>query len=113
MAAYEIAMVKLVSGEIVLGKYDAEQDRLNEVVQLRNVPTEQGMQMLLAPYGYPFENTFDATIEGRFILYRFKETDEELLNKYTEVTSNLSLSANIGKIRFGGGSATGGSGLIH
>ena len=60
MAAFDIKMVKLVSGEIVLGKYNAEKDMLENVVQLQNVPTQQGMQMLLAPYGFPFENTFDA-----------------------------------------------------
>ena len=54
MAAFDIKMVKLVSGEIVLGKYNAEKDMLENVVQLQNVPTQQGMQMLLAPYGFPF-----------------------------------------------------------
>ena len=109
MAAFDIKMVKLVSGEIVLGKYNAEKDMLENVVQLQNVPTQQGMQMLLAPYGFPFENTFDACIEGRFILYRFAETAKD---KYIEVTTNLSVSSNLGKIHFGG-STTSGSGLIH
>ena len=113
MAAYDIRMVKLVSGEIVLGKYDAEKDVLNAVVQLQNVPTQQGMQMLQTPYGFPFENTFDATIEGRFIMYRFSETAKELQDKYIEVTTNLSVSSGLGKIHFGGGSTTSGSGLIH
>ena len=112
MAAYDIRMVKLVSGEIVLGKYDAEKDVLSGVVQLQNVPTQQGMQMLLTPYGFPFENTFDAEIEGRFILYRFKDTAKELQDKYIEVTTNLSVSSNLGKIQFGG-STQSGSGLIH
>ncbi|MDO5538129.1 MAG: hypothetical protein Q4F72_11455 [Desulfovibrionaceae bacterium] len=112
MAAFEISMVKLVSGEIVLGRYDAEKDVLADVVSLQNVPTQQGMQMLLAPYGFPFENTYDAVIEGRHIMYRFKECAKELEDKYIEVTTNLSVSSHIGKIQFGG-SQTGGSGLIH
>ena len=112
MAAFDIKMVKLVSGEIVLGKYNAEKDMLENVVQLQNVPTPQGMQMLPDPYAFPFENTLDACIEGRFILYRFAETAKELQDKYIEVTTNLSVSSNLGKIHFGG-STTSGSGLIH
>ncbi len=113
MAAYTVSMVKLVSGEIVLGKYNAEKDMLTDVVTLQNVPTQQGMQMLLAPYGFPFENTFDAAIEGRFIMYRFKETAKELEDKYIEVTTNLSVSSHLGKIHFGAAQgAAGGSGLI-
>lgn len=115
MAAYKVSMVKLVSGEIVLGKYDAEKDVLTDVVTLQNVPTQQGMQMLLAPYGFPFENTYDAVLEGRFIMYRFKETAKELEDKYIEVTTNLSVSSHIGKIQFGAHGAQGGaagSGLI-
>lgn len=112
MAAYKVSMVKLVSGEIVLGKYDAEKDVLTDVVTLQNVPTQQGMQMLLAPYGFPFENTYDAVLEGRFIMYRFKETAKELEDKYIEVTTNLSVSSHLGKIQFGAQGGAAGSGLI-
>ena len=89
MAAYDIRMMKLVSGEIVLGKYDAEKDQLTDVAQLQNVPTQQGMQMLITPYGFPFENKFHAVMEGRFILYRFSDTPKELQDKYIEVTTGL------------------------
>ncbi len=113
MAAFDVSMFKLVSGEIVLGRYNAEKDQLSGVVRLQNVPTEQGMQMLLTPYGFPFENTFDAVIEGRFVLYRFAETAKELQDKYIEVTTNLSVSSGLGKIQFGGQGHGSGSGLIH
>ena len=89
MAAYDIRMMKLVPGEIVLGKYDAEKDQLTDVAQLQNVPTQQGMQMLITPYGFPFENKFHAVMEGRFILYRFSDTPKELQDKYIEVTTGL------------------------
>ena len=108
MAAYDIRMMKLVSGEIVLGKYDAEKDQLTDVAQLQNVPTQQGMQMLITPYGFPFENKFHAVMEGRFILYRFSDTPKELQDKYIEVTTNLTVANGLGKIHFG----TSGSGLI-
>ena len=53
--AYDIRLMKLVTGEMVIGKYDAEKDCLNEVASLQSIPTQQGMQMMLLPYGYPFE----------------------------------------------------------
>ena len=113
MAAYDIRMMKLVSGEIVLGKYDAEKDQLTDVAQLQNVPTQQGMQMLITPYGFPFENKFHAVMEGRFILYRFSDTPKELQDKYIEVTTNLTVANGRGKIHFGAaGGSTSGSGLI-
>ena len=100
MAAYDIRMMKLVSGEIVLGKYDAEKDQLTDVAQLQNVPTQQGMQMLITPYGFPFEN-------------KFHDTPKELQDKYIEVTTNLTVANGLGKIHFGAtGGSTSGSGLI-
>ena len=112
--AYDIRMMKLVSGEIVLGKYDEAGDRLTDAAQLQNVPTQQGMQMLITPYGFPFENKFSAVIEGRFFLHRFSDTPKELQDKYIEVTTNLTVANGLGKIQFGGGApAAGGSGLIH
>ena len=56
--AYDIRLMKLVTGEMVIGKYDAEKDCLNEVASLQSIPTQQGMQMMLLPYGYPFEPIF-------------------------------------------------------
>ena len=59
--AYDIRLMKLVTGEMVIGKYDAEKDCLNEVASLQSIPTQQGMQMMLLPYGYPFEPNFTGT----------------------------------------------------
>ena len=44
--AYDIRLMKLVTGEMVIGKYDAEKDCLNEVASLQSIPTQQGMQMM-------------------------------------------------------------------
>ena len=113
MAAYDIRMMKLVSGEIVLGKYDAEKDQLTDVAQLQNVPTQQGMQMLITPYGFPFENKFHAVMEGRFILYRFSDTRKELKDKSIEWPPNLPAANVLGKFHSGApGGSTSGSGLI-
>ena len=47
--AYDIRLMKLVTGELIIGKFDAEKDCLNEVATLQTVPTQQGVQMMLLP----------------------------------------------------------------
>ena len=42
--AYDIRLVKIVTGELVIGKYDAEAHALNDVVIMQTVPTQQGVQ---------------------------------------------------------------------
>ncbi len=114
--AYDIRIFKLVTGEVVIGKYDAEKDALTDVANLQTVPMQQGgVQMLLLPYGYPFENTFCGTVEGKNFLYRYKDTPEELQNKYLEAATNLTVAGGMGKLNFGNipsGNTAGGSGLI-
>ena len=63
--AYDIRLMKLVTGELIIGKYDADKDCLNEVATLQTVPTQQGVQMMLLPYGYPFEPDFTGSIEEK------------------------------------------------
>ena len=42
--AYDIRLMKLVTGELVIGKYDAEKDCLNDVAAIQSIPTQQGVQ---------------------------------------------------------------------
>jgi hypothetical protein len=107
--AYDIRLFKLVTGELVIGKYDAEKDCINDAAALQTVPTQQGgVQMLMLPYGYPFETEFGGRIPGSFFLYRYKSTPDELQNKYLEAVTNLTLGG-LGKIQ---GSGSLGGGLI-
>ena len=99
--AYDIRLMKLVTGEMVIGKYDAEKDCLNEVASLQSIPTQQGMQMMLLPYGYPFEPNFTGTLEGRHFLYRYADTPKELQDKYIEACTNLTVAGGLGKLSFG------------
>ena len=110
--AYDIRMFKLVTGELVMGKYDAEKDVLNEVAALQTVPTQQGVQMMMLPYGYPFESEFTGSLEGKHFMYRYATTPEEMQNKYLEAASNLTLSGGLGKRQFGGANGAAGGGLI-
>ena len=91
--AYDVRMVKLVTGEMVLGKHNAETDSLDDPAVLQTVPTQQGVQMMLMPYGYPFENGFDGSIAYKHVLFAYKSCPEELKTKYMEACSNLTLSS--------------------
>lgn len=111
--AYDIRLFKLVTGELVMGKYDAEKDLLNDVATLQTVPTQQGVQMMMLPYGYPFEPEFTGNIEGKHFMYRYAAAPEELQNKYLEACTNLTLSGGLGKLQFGAAPGGAGGGLIR
>lgn len=91
--AYEITMVKLVSGETVLGKQDNETNTITDPAILQTVPTQQGVQMMLMPYGYPFDTDFSGAISLSHVVYVYKNVPEDLKTKYMEACSNLSLSS--------------------
>ncbi len=90
--AYDIRLVKLINGEIVLGKYNEAKNALEEPALLQTVPTEQGVQMLLLPFGYPFEQEFGGDISMTHSMYEYKNAPEDIKNKYLEATSNLTLA---------------------
>lgn len=113
--AYDIRLVKLVNGETVLGKWDEAGKKLTEVAILQTVPTQQGVQMMILPFGYPFETEIAGEIESGNILYTYKKFPDELQTKYLEATSNLTLSApgDLRTLKTMAGAAKGGlSGLI-
>ena len=91
--AYDIRMAKLVTGEITIGKFDAEASVINDPAVLQTMQTQQGVQMMLVPFGYPFDTSFDGSIAYRHILFEFKTCPEELKTKYLEACSNLTLSS--------------------
>ena len=111
--AYDIRLMKLVTGELVIGKYDAEKDCLNDVAAIQSIPTQQGVQMMMLPYGYPFEPEFSGSLEGKNFPYRYASTPKELQDKYIEACTNLTVAGGLGRMQFSsdplGGS---GSGLI-
>lgn len=91
--AYDIRLVKLINGETVLGKWDEEAGNLTDVALLQTLPSQQGgVQMLLLPFGYPFETEVGGEISLAHVLYEYKKVPEELKTKYLEATSNLTLS---------------------
>lgn len=97
-----IRLVKLVTGEMALGKFDAEANVLEDVAIIQIVPTQQGVQMMMLPYGYPFEQEFTGTLSGQHFMYEYKRLPDDLETRYLEACTNLTLSTG-GLV--GGGSA--------
>lgn len=111
--AYDIRLMKLVTGELVIGKYQEDTDTLKDVAAIQTIPSQQGVQMMMLPYGYPFENDFNGVLDGKFFLYRYASTPRELQDKYVEACTNLTTVGGLGKLQFGkGGDVASGSGLI-
>lgn len=92
--AYDIRLIKLVTGELTIGKYNAEEGVLEDVAIMQSVPNQQGgMQLMLLPYGYPFEQKLDGKIEEKHFLYQYKRMPQELIDKYLETSTNITLSS--------------------
>ncbi len=91
--AYDVRLAKLINGEIVLGKWSKDGQKIEDPAVLQSVPTQQGVQMVLLPFGYPFDAEIGGAIETRFVLYEFKKCPEELKTKYLEAASNLTIAS--------------------
>ena len=90
----DIRLVKLINGDMVIGKWIEEEGNLSEPAILQTIPTQQGgMQMALLPFGYPFDNEIEGEISGDHIMYIYKNVPEDLKNKYLEAASNLTISS--------------------
>ena len=98
--AYEVRLIKLITGELVLGKYIAEKKCLTDVGILQIVPTQEGVRMILLPYGHPFESNFVATIEERHFLYCYSNTPKELQDQYIQAVTNLTMAGGLGQMQF-------------
>lgn len=91
--AYDIRLVKIVTGELVIGKFNAASNMLEDVAIMQTVPTQQGVQLMILPYGYPFEQDFKGSLSGEHFLYQYKDVPQDVQDKYLEACSNLSLSS--------------------
>lgn len=105
--AYDVRLVKLIDGEMVIAKWDEEAGVMKDPAILQTVPTEQGVQMMLLPFGYPFEMEISGEISLEHVLYKYASFPEELKTKYLEAVSKLTLSGTSGGL---GGLGLGGAG---
>lgn len=91
--AYDIRLVKLITGDLVLGKWDEGERKIKDIAVIQTLPTQSGgVQMMLMPFGYPFENEISGEISHDHVIYIYKSFPDELKTKYMEAVSNLTLS---------------------
>ncbi|WP_419788258.1 hypothetical protein [Pseudodesulfovibrio sp.] len=107
---YDIRLVKLVSGDMVVGKFGEADGKITDPATIQALPTQQGTQMVLLPYGYPFDQEMHGEISTAHILFEYKSCPEELKTKYIEAVTNISMSSG-GLDLSGGLGGMGGGGL--
>ena len=106
---YDIRLVKLVSGDMIVGKFDVAANKIEDPASIQAMPTQQGTQMVLVPFGYPFDQDMHGEISMDHVLFQYKNCPEELKDKYLEALTNISLSS--GGLDLSGGGSMGGGGL--
>ncbi|NDV19008.1 hypothetical protein GO013_06195 [Pseudodesulfovibrio sp. JC047] len=106
MSNYDIRLAKLVSGEMVVGKYDSVARKIEDPATIQAMPTQGGTQMVLLPYGYPFDQEMHGEISFDNVLFEYKNCPEELRTKYIEALTNISMSS--GGLDLGGNAGGGG-----
>jgi hypothetical protein len=90
----DIRLVKLVNGDMVVGKWAESEGKIKDPAILQTFPTQQGgVQMALMPFGYPFDNEIEGEISIEHVIYQYKNVPDDLKNKYTEASSNLTISS--------------------
>ncbi len=91
--AYDIRLVKMINGDMVIGKWGEADGKIKDPAILQTLPTPQGgVQMMLLPFGYPFEQNIDGELRLEHVMYEYKSVPEEFKTKYMEATSNLTLA---------------------
>lgn len=101
--SYDIRLVKLISGDMVVGKFSEDGKRIEDPAAIQTMPTQQGTQMVLLPFGYPFDQEMHGEISAEHILFEYKTCPEELKTKYIEAVTNITLSSGGLDLSAGGG----------
>ncbi len=90
----DIKLVKIVTGDLVVGKWDDDEKKIKDPAVIQTLPTQSGgIQMAIMPFGYPFDTEIQGEISSEHIVYFYKSIPEELKNKYLEASSNLTISS--------------------
>ncbi len=108
--SHDIRLVKLVSGDMVVGKFNEEAKVIEEPASIQAMPTQSGTQMVLLPFGYPFDQEMHGEISMDNVLFEYKTCPEELKTKYIEAATNISMTSG-GLDLSGGDESSGGGGL--
>ncbi|WP_319467457.1 hypothetical protein [uncultured Pseudodesulfovibrio sp.] len=109
--SYDIRLVKLISGDMIVGKFNEADNKIEDPATIQAMPTQQGTQMVLLPFGYPFDQEMHGEISMDHILFEYKTCPEELKTKYIEAATNISMSSGGLDLSGGGAGGAGGGGL--
>lgn len=90
---YDIRLVKLVTGEMIVGKFNAETNVFDDPAIIQAMPTQTGTSMVLLPYGYPFDQEMHGSIAKEYVMFEYKTCPEEVKTKYLEAATNITLSS--------------------
>jgi len=92
--SYDIKLVKLISGDMIVGKFNDADQKIESPAAIQAMPTQQGgSQMVLLPFGYPFDQEMHGEIAMSNVLFEYKNCPEELKTKYIEALTNISMSS--------------------
>lgn len=92
---YDIRLVKLITGDLVLGKWSEDGATIEDPAVIQTVPSGQSVQMMLLPFGYPFDQEIKgSTLETKHVIYEYKNYPEDLKTKYIEACSNLTMATS-------------------
>jgi hypothetical protein len=110
---YDVRLVKLVSGDVVIGVYDENEKKLKDIAMVQAIPNPGtgSVQIAILPFGFPYDNEIGGEIEEEKILYNFNKVPEDLKNKYLEEKSNIKITSavpNVGGQAFKKGNSSGG-----
>ena len=90
-----IKICKLVSGDMVIGDYNKENKKLEEVYAFSFMPNGQGgISITLAPFSSPLSRGGKDSIDGKFIMFEYpmdEEPAQELIQHYIQLKSGIEL----------------------
>lgn len=87
-----IQLVKIVTGEMVIGIRNDDNNTLEGVATVQIIPVSSNdVQIAILPYGFPFEESVEGVISLDHVIYTFDKVVEDLVNKYIETRSNITI----------------------
>ncbi len=88
----DIKLVKLVTGDMVMGIEDKANNGLKDVANVQLIPSGSGISIAIISYGFPFEEDIKGFISNEHVIYEIDKVPAELLDKYTEAKSNIKIA---------------------
>lgn len=94
---YDVRLVKLISGDTVIGVYDENEKKLKDIALVQAIPNPAtaSMQIAILPFGFPYENEIKGEISEDKILYQYSSMPEDLKTKYLEEKSNIKIANTV------------------